>query len=66
MKNVDNLDLDTAVLAWLRVGQIHDCQGQHAEAVEAYGEAVKTAPQSAAAEEAQGYMKKAYRRREAK
>jgi tetratricopeptide (TPR) repeat protein len=65
-KNADNLDLNTAVLAWLRVGQIHDLQDQHAEAIEAYGEAVKTAPQSAAAEEAQGYMKKAYRRRQAK
>ena len=61
-KKVDSLDLNTAVLAWLRVGQIHDLQGRHAEAIEAYREAVKTAPHSPAAEEAQGYIKKPYHR----
>jgi len=61
-KKVDGLDLNTAVLAWLRVGQIHDLQGRHAEAIEAYREAVKTAPRSPAAEEAQGYIKKPYHR----
>jgi tetratricopeptide (TPR) repeat protein len=61
-KNANSLDLNTAVLAWLRVGQIHDLQDQHAEAIEAYRETVKTAPKSPAAAEAQGYIKKPYRR----
>ncbi len=61
-KKADSLDLNTAVLAWLRVGQIHDLQGRHAEAIEAYRETVKTAPHSPAAEEARGYIKKPYHR----
>ncbi|HEY6989494.1 MAG TPA: tRNA epoxyqueuosine(34) reductase QueG [Bryobacteraceae bacterium] len=61
-KRADSLDLNTAVLAWLRVGQIHDLQGRHAEAIEAYRETVKTAPHSPAAEEARGYIKKPYHR----
>jgi epoxyqueuosine reductase len=65
-KKAESLDLNTAVLAWLRVGQIHDLQGQHSEAIEAYREAVKTAPKSPAAAEAQGYMGKPYRRGQGK
>jgi len=65
-EKADSLDLNTAVLAWLRVGQIQDMQGRHPEAIEAYKEAVKTAPQSPAAEEAQGYIKKPYRRGQTK
>jgi tetratricopeptide (TPR) repeat protein len=61
-KKANGLDLNTAVLAWLRVGQIHDLQGRHAEAIEAYRETVKTAPKSPAAAEAEGYIKKPYRR----
>ncbi|HMF75286.1 MAG TPA: tetratricopeptide repeat protein [Bryobacteraceae bacterium] len=57
------LDLNTAVLAWLRLGQIHDLQGNHAEAIEAYRETVKTAPKSEAAAEAKGYMTNPYHRR---
>jgi epoxyqueuosine reductase len=65
-KEANGLDLNTAVLAWLRVGQIHDLQGQHAQAIEAYRETVKTAPKSPAAAEAQGYIKRPYRRESGK
>jgi epoxyqueuosine reductase len=65
-KKADSLDLNTAVLAWLRVGQIQDLEGRHSVAIEAYREAVKTAPHSGAAEEAQGYIKKPYHRGPAK
>jgi tetratricopeptide (TPR) repeat protein len=59
----NELDLNTAVLAWLRVGQIQDLLGRRTEAIEAYRETVKTAPKSEAAAEAKGYMSNPYRRR---
>jgi tetratricopeptide (TPR) repeat protein len=65
-KKADSVDLNTAVLAWLRVGQIQDLEGRHSEAIEAYREAMKTAPHSGAAEEAHGYIKKPYHRGPAK
>jgi tetratricopeptide (TPR) repeat protein len=58
------LDLNTAVLAWLRLGQVQDLQGRHADAMPAYREAIKTAPKSEAAAEAKGYMDTPYRRKE--
>jgi tetratricopeptide (TPR) repeat protein len=61
--NADELDLNTAVLAWLRVGQIHDLLGNRVEAIEAYREAAKTAPKSEAATEAKGYISNPYHRR---
>jgi tetratricopeptide (TPR) repeat protein len=60
------LDLNTAVLAWLRVGQIHDLLGERDKAVDAYRETIKTAPKSEAASEAKGYMSNAYHRRKAR
>ena len=57
------LDLNTAVLAWLRLGQVQDLQGHHAEAVPAYREAIRTAPKSEAAAEAKDYMETPYRRK---
>jgi tetratricopeptide (TPR) repeat protein len=62
-KNVDELDLNTAVLAWLRLGQVCDLQGDHQEAIEAYRQTMKTAPQSAAASEAKSYISNPYRRK---
>jgi tetratricopeptide (TPR) repeat protein len=59
----DELDLNTAVLAWLRLGQIHDLLGDHEEAIQAYREAMKTAPRSEAAAEAKGYISNPYHRR---
>ncbi len=62
--NTRALDLNTAVLAWLRLGQIHDLQGKRGEAMEAYRETMKTAPKSEAAAEAKGYLSTPYRRRQ--
>ena len=59
-----DLDLNTAVLAWLRLGQVQDLQGHHAEALPAYREAIKVAPKSEAAAEAKGYMESPYHRKE--
>lgn len=57
------LDLSTAVLAWLRLGQLYDLQGKRAEAVRAYQETIKTAPESRAADEAKGYISSPYKRK---
>ncbi len=57
------LDLGTAVMAWLRLGQVYDLEGDHERAVEAYRESMKTAPQSAAATEAKSYLSNPYRRK---
>ena len=63
-KKASELDLNTAVLAWLRLGQVQDLQGNHAEALTAYREAINVAPKSEAAAEAKGYMEAPYRRRD--
>lgn len=60
----DQVDLGTAVLAWLRVGQIYDLKGNREEAIEAYRETVKAAPGSQAANEAKNYMSNRYRRKD--
>ena len=57
------LDLGTVVMAWLRLGQVYDLKGNHKQAIEAYRETMKTAPDSAAATEAKGYMSNPYRRK---
>jgi tetratricopeptide (TPR) repeat protein len=59
------LDMNTAVLAWLRLGQLYDLQGKHADAVAAYRETMKTAPDSPAANEAKSYISSPYRRKAA-
>lgn len=61
-QKTQDLDLNTAVLAWLRLGQIYDLEGDHEDAIGAYREAVRTAPQSEAAAEARGYMSHPYKR----
>lgn len=60
-KAADELDLNTAVLAWLRLGQVQDLKGDHRGAIAAYREAMKTAPNSGAAEEAKAYISNPYR-----
>jgi tetratricopeptide (TPR) repeat protein len=62
-QNAAVLDLGTAVMAWLRLGQVYDLKGNHKQAVEAYRETMKTAPESAAATEAKSYMSNPYRRK---
>jgi epoxyqueuosine reductase len=58
------LDLNTAVLAWLRLGQVEDLQGHRRDAVNAYREAISAAPKSEAAAEAKGYMESPYHRKD--
>ncbi len=62
-KKADELDLNTAVLAWLRLGQVYDLQGNHQDAIEAYRETMKTAPKSEVAQEAESYISNPYRRK---
>ena len=57
-----DLDLNTGVMAWLRVGQIYDMKGQRPQAVEAYKRAIAFAPQSDIAKEAQSYVSSPYKR----
>jgi tetratricopeptide (TPR) repeat protein len=57
------LDLSTAVMAWLRLGQLYDLKGDRAQAIQAYRETLKTAPRSAPALEAEGYISTPYRRK---
>jgi len=64
-RNSNALDLNTAVMAWLRLGQVYDLKGEHAQAVEAYRETLKTAPHSAPALEAEGYISSPYHRKQA-
>ncbi|MGA8028197.1 MAG: tetratricopeptide repeat protein [Bryobacteraceae bacterium] len=64
-QRADELDLNTAVLAWLRLGQVYDLQGKHQEAIEAYEATMKTAPKSEAATEAKSYISNPYRRKRA-
>lgn len=59
----NNLDLNTEVLAWLRLGQLYDLEGQHGNAVFAYTRTMKAAPSSAAASEAKSYISSPYKRK---
>jgi tetratricopeptide (TPR) repeat protein len=60
------LDLSTEVMAWLRLGQTYDLKKNHGQAVKAYERAVAAAPQSAVADEAEGYISHPYRRKQKK
>jgi tetratricopeptide (TPR) repeat protein len=58
----ETLDLNTGVLAWMRLGQIYDLKGQRSLAVEAYRHAIAFAPDSEAAKESRRYLSSPYRR----
>ena len=58
----NEVDLNTGVLAWMRLGQIYDMKHRRAEAVEAYKHAIAFAPQADAAKESRGYIASPYRR----
>lgn len=62
-QNSSDLDLNTAVMAWLRLGQIYDLRGQHVYAVGAYRQTASVAPKSDAALEAKGYISSPYHRK---
>jgi len=58
----DEMDLNTGVSAWLRIGQIYDLKHRRAEALEAYKKAIAFAPQAEAAQESRKYLSQPYRR----
>lgn len=58
-----DLDLNTGVYAWLRLGQIYDLKGQHKAATAAYKQAISYAPNSDAARESKEYLSSPYRRK---
>lgn len=55
------VDLNTGVLAWMRIGQIYDLTNRRAQAVDAYKHAISFAPQADAAKESRGYISSPYR-----
>ena len=59
----EDLDLNTGVLAWMRLGQIYDLKGQRPQALEAYRRAMLFAPDSDAAKESRQYLSSPYRRK---
>jgi tetratricopeptide (TPR) repeat protein len=58
----EELDLNTGVYAWLRLGQIYDLTHHRQEAMEAYRKAIAYAPGSEAAQESRKYLSDPYRR----
>ncbi|HYZ85918.1 MAG TPA: tetratricopeptide repeat protein [Bryobacteraceae bacterium] len=56
------LDLNTALMSWMRVGQILDLKGDRKQALEAYRQAIALAPESEAAKESKGYLSSPYKR----
>ena len=56
------LDLNTGVMAWLRLGQSYDLRGNREKALDAYREAVRYAPGSEVAKESERYLKEPYTR----
>jgi len=58
----DKLDLNTGVLAWMRLGQLYDLKDQRPAALEAYRRAIDFAPASDAARESRRYLSSPYRR----
>jgi tetratricopeptide (TPR) repeat protein len=57
------LDLNTAIMAYMRLGQTYDLEGRRALAIAAYRKAVALAPQSDVAKESRAYVTKPYRRK---
>jgi tetratricopeptide (TPR) repeat protein len=58
----EEVDLNTGVQAWLRMGQIYDLKQRRAEAIAAYKRAIAFAPQAEAAQESRKYLSTPYRR----
>ena len=58
----EDVDLNTGVQAYLRMGQIYDMKQRRAEAIEAYKKAIAYAPQAEAAQESRKYLSTPYRR----
>jgi tetratricopeptide (TPR) repeat protein len=58
----DEVDLNTGVLAWMRVGQIYDLTRRRNLAIEAYKKAIAFAPEADAARESRRYLSSPYHR----
>jgi len=61
-QSLNDLDLNTGVLALMREGQIYDLQHRHNLAVPVYRQAVQFAPEAEAARESQHYINSPYKR----
>lgn len=59
----EDLDLHTSVLAYMRLGQVHDVMGNRRDAQEAYRKSIALAPDSEAAKESRGYLSRPFQRR---
>lgn len=57
-----DIDLNTGVYAYLRIGQIYDMTHRRSLAVEAYKKAIAYAPEADAAQESRRYLSTPYRR----
>ena len=57
------LDPNSGVTAWLRLGQVYDLLGDRSRALAAYRQAIAYAPGSYRAKEAEDYLRKPYERR---
>jgi tetratricopeptide (TPR) repeat protein len=58
----EDLDLNTGVKAYLRMGQIYDLTKRRALALQAYRKAIAYAPDAEAAQESKKYLSTPYRR----
>jgi len=58
----DELELNTGVQAYLRMGQIYDMKHRRDEAIAAYKKAIAYAPEAEAAQESRKYLSTPYRR----
>ncbi len=58
----EDVDLNTGVQAYLRMGQIYDMKQRRPEAIAAYKKAIAYAPQAEAAQESKKYLSTPYRR----
>jgi len=56
------LDPNTGVTAWMRLGQAHDLRGEREQALACYRRAVAYAPESGVARECQSYLRRPFRR----
>ncbi len=57
-----DVDLNTGVYAWLRMGQIYDMTQRRSQAIDAYKKAIAYAPEAEAAQDAKKYLTTPYKR----
>ena len=57
-----DLDLNTGIMSWMRLGQIYDLKGRRLSAVAAYKKAVAMAPLSEVGKESRRYVSQPYKR----